>query len=218
MGTSLPSGSKLLFTGDSITDCGRRSPEGRPYGHGYVRMFADMLAVRDSDKRFTITNTGIGGHTVENCLDRWVDDVIAYEPDFISFKIGINDCNRYLSDSVNNSRQSPEQYAQDYRQVLEETKQRLPNAKMLLITPFYAAQPAVAGSYRERVAQALPAYIQTVRDLSKEFSCALLETQPLFDKVMPGQAADRFFDSEPVHPNSAGHLLIAEAVYQTLSA
>lgn len=211
-------GQRLLFTGDSITDCGRRNPDGRPWGGGYVRMFCDMLATRDSEKNFEIINTGIGGNTVENCLDRWSDDVLVYEPDFISFKIGINDCNRFLTNPTDNARQSPEHYAKDYRNVLEATFEHLPNVQLLLITPFYASQNMIDGTYRSKVIAQLPEYIQIVRDLSEEFSCDLLETQSLFDRAIAGQGAKRFFDDEPVHPNSAGHLLIAEAVYRTLSA
>jgi lysophospholipase L1-like esterase len=218
MSIAFKSGMKLLFTGDSITDCGRRDAGGKPWGNGYVKMFADMLAVRDSEKQFDIINTGCGGHTVEGCLDRWSDDVLVYKPDFISFKIGINDCNQHLSNPAERQRQSAENYAKDYRTVLEETKKHLPDAELLLIAPFYASQNSIDGTYRSKVIDALPAYIQTVRDLSKEFGTKLLETQPLFDQVLKGQPAKRFFDQEPVHPSSAGHLLMAEAVYKTLSA
>ncbi len=219
MGTALRDGMRLLFTGDSITDCGRRTHEWRPLGNGYVRCFADMLAYRDSEKQFDIINTGIGGNTVENCLDRWTDDVLVYKPDFISLKIGINDCNRYLTNPKDNERQSPAHYAKDFRQTLEETKKHLPDAGILLICPFYASQNLIEGTYRSKVAALLPEYIQKVRDLSKEFGTKILETQPLYDKAFTaGQAAERFFPHEPVHPNSAGHMMMAEAVYKTLSA
>jgi len=38
MATKIKSGEKVLFIGDSITDCGRRN-EARPLGVGYVKLF-----------------------------------------------------------------------------------------------------------------------------------------------------------------------------------
>ena len=46
---------KLLFIGDSITDCGRRGRDA-PLGCGYVKMFSDMLIGRHSNRAVTVIN------------------------------------------------------------------------------------------------------------------------------------------------------------------
>ena len=95
MKTKLKKGDTILFIGDSITDCGRRA-EFSPLGNGYVKLFADMMTVREPAKRLTVINKGIGGDTVVGLRDRWSDDVLRHKPNWLSIKIGINDLHRTL--------------------------------------------------------------------------------------------------------------------------
>ena len=83
-------GQSILFIGDSITDCGRRTTE-RPLGNGYVKLFSNMLIVREHQKAITVINKGISGDVVTGLRNRWNDDVLRNKPDWLSIKIGIND-------------------------------------------------------------------------------------------------------------------------------
>ena len=87
-------GQKVLFIGDSITDCGRRL-ENRPLGAGYVRMAVDLIEARYPGRQMTWINRGIGGNTVRDLTERWTDDCIRHQPDWISIMIGINDLNQW---------------------------------------------------------------------------------------------------------------------------
>ena len=40
------SGDRVLFIGDSITDCGRRNEASAPFGAGYVRMAVNMITAK----------------------------------------------------------------------------------------------------------------------------------------------------------------------------
>ena len=82
MPTKLKSGETILFIGDSITDCGRRGPFA-PLGDGYVRMFADLLTLRESAKRVTVVNKGVSGNVVTQLQARWTDDVLRHRPDWL---------------------------------------------------------------------------------------------------------------------------------------
>jgi len=79
MSTPLKSGQVLLFIGDSITECGRRDRTD-PLGLGYVRIFADILSLREPTKRIQIVNRGIGGNKIEDLRSRWADHVLAHRP------------------------------------------------------------------------------------------------------------------------------------------
>src|SRR4051794_18487673 len=90
MRLTLASEKKLLFIGDSITDCGRRTdPE--LLGQGYVRHLNDLLNVRHTANAPRVINRGISGDKVTELAARWEQDVIAERPDILSIKIGIND-------------------------------------------------------------------------------------------------------------------------------
>ena len=56
-------GQKLLYIGDSITDCGRRGAEA-PLGAGYVKMTCEQIVAGWPERRIEFINKGIGGHKV----------------------------------------------------------------------------------------------------------------------------------------------------------
>src|SRR5512140_3804346 len=91
----LQSGDKILFIGDSITDAGRRGdPDG--LGHGYVRMFRDLVSTRHPSLMVDVVNHGISGNTIRDLDKRWQHDVIAHRPNYLSISIGVNDVWRQL--------------------------------------------------------------------------------------------------------------------------
>ena len=82
MSIQLTAKSKLLFIGDSITDCGRGAdPEG--LGQGYVRLIRDLLRSKDPATAPIVINTGISGHKVTDLAARWDRDVFAHSPDVV---------------------------------------------------------------------------------------------------------------------------------------
>lgn len=80
---------KIVFAGDSVTDCGRKRPvgEGRyeGVGEGYVRQIDTILNVCYPEMLFRIINMGISGNTSRDLLNRFDDDVLALCPTALSF-------------------------------------------------------------------------------------------------------------------------------------
>jgi hypothetical protein len=66
------------------------------------------------------------------------------------------------------------------------------------------------------VVRTLPHYIAAVHRQSAKHQTRLVRTHDLFKQQLKHHTLDAF-GLEPVHPNSAGHLLIAAAVYEALS-
>ncbi|MCH8295114.1 GDSL family lipase, partial [Candidatus Poribacteria bacterium] len=79
------SSDKVLFIGDSITDCGRRG-EHAPLGSGYVRKVTELLTAKYPARQIEYVNKGIGGDIVEGLEKRWDADVIAERPNWLSVK------------------------------------------------------------------------------------------------------------------------------------
>ena len=210
MPTQIKDKQKIIFIGDSITDCGRLE-NASPLGNGYVKMFADMITTREPGKKIQILNRGISGHTVEDLRNRWYEDVLTHSPDWLSVKIGINDIHRYLFEG-NFEFLSPQGYEKIYDQLLELTKDKLPNCQILLIDPFFISMDFTNDNYRTKVLNIIPEYIDVVHRLSEKYQTHLVKMHDVFQNQLKYQHPDRYCD-EPVHPNSAGHLLIAEAVY-----
>ena len=76
---------KLLFIGDSVTDCGcsRKTDEFGQYGIGYVRRLAELLPGH------TVINSGVSGNRVRDLIARWEADCVAHNPDVVTILIGI---------------------------------------------------------------------------------------------------------------------------------
>ncbi len=104
-------GQRIVFIGDSITDCGREDdPEG--IGSGYVRIVNDYLSLMLPDVTLRVENRGVSGETILDLKARWQEDVVALKPDWLSVSIGINDEWKQVG---------PERYRDTYRELLRET-------------------------------------------------------------------------------------------------
>ena len=214
MHTDKTSAPTILFIGDSITDAGRRERNG-PLGNGYVALVADMLKLQASTAGLRVINRGISGNTNEDLRSRWSDHVICEAPDWLVIKIGINDCNRYVCDP-SKELQSPQQYARIYDQILTQTREALPNTKILILSPFFISKDSnIPDAYRARVRAALKEYITHAEKAAETHGAHYFDLQEKFEQLLehmrPGELAD-----DGVHPNRTGTLFIAQEVFGAL--
>jgi lysophospholipase L1-like esterase len=229
---------KIVLIGDSITDCGRRSEPFAPYGAGYVNFVRALLLARYPELGLEVVNRGIGGNTVRDLAQRWEEDVIAEQPDWLSVKIGINDVWRTMT-----GRQAEavplEEYRATYRALLERTR-RETRARLILMEPYVIAPPVAetSGEVQMSLQEAqrrypelrqqnvatgpeleavmrhfralMDEYIGAVRELGAEFGALLVPTQGAFDEVLDRQPPV-FWAADRVHPGAPGHAVIARA-------
>ena len=205
-------GQKVLFIGDSITDCGRRDVAA-PLGDGYVSLLHDLVVASWPERSLAWVNKGIGGNKITDLRERWEDDVIREKPDWLSVKIGINDLHTYLGDQQNGV--SPARFREGYHEVLTWATTKI-TPQLLLITPFYISRDRAGHSWRSLVLNLLPEYIGVVEEMATEFGARLVRLQPMFERQVDYRPAETFCP-EPVHPNRTGHLLIAREVLRVLS-
>ena len=202
----------FLLIGDSITDHGRTG-DAAPYGWGYVRSFMDIVAKHHPDLAINWINKGIGGNTVHDLRARWAEDVMAIRPEWLSIMIGINDCYRFILEP---EAKAIAVYRADYVLLLEEIRAFSPH--LILLDPFYVttAEAAAADPEQTRILERLPAYLEVVRDLAREFDATHVRIQQLFDEQLKYRPP-AYFGPEPVHPYATGHLMIALDLYETLA-
>ena len=201
----------MLFIGDSITDCGRRGAAA-PLGSGYVGLFSELATTRYPDRQIRYINKGIGGNKITDLSERWRDDVLFHKPDRLSIKIGINDLHSHLRGADGGV--SPELFAERYDEVLALTKQEL-GCPLVLISPFYISRDNSRQTLRSQVLELLPRYIETVEALSEKYGARIVRLHEIFQRHLQFRDAE-VFCPEPVHPNRAGHLVIAEEVMQVM--
>jgi lysophospholipase L1-like esterase len=194
--------SKLLFIGDSITDCGRRECT-EQIGDGYVRLLRDLLCVREPETAPNVINRGISGNKIPDLQKRWRRDVLDERPDVLSIFIGINDVWHGLVDGRSGC--AINDYVAGYRDVLNQTRDVLPRCILILCEPsvLWLDTPPDANDH-------LDPYIAAVRQLATEFDAHCVV--PLHDAFARARDArpELAWTTDGVHPTSAGHMLIAQ--------
>lgn len=195
---------KLLFFGDSITDAGReRGKDGAPssYGYGFVRAIAGKLL---SSPRYTILNRGINGNKTVDLYARVKADVWNESPDVLTVLAGINDI---AFDIKLNTGVEPARYKKVYRALLEETKERFPAMKIILMEPFMGRGAETHGYYEAFCG--VREYAAAVERLAEEFALPFVPLQKDLDALAQRLGAQAVL-ADGVHPNIAGAELIAE--------
>lgn len=195
------SGDKVLFIGDSITDCGRRGDHA-PYGHGYVRKITELITAKYPERDITYVNKGIGGDIVEGLENRWDVDVIDEKPDWLSVKIGINNASRQLGQGISNEDYLPE-WGSCYRRILTRVKNEL-DAPIFLFEIFYIEEDV-----ENPRPLAVDAYNVCIHQLAKEFDARLIRTNDAFDSAVAARPGALWTTQDGVHPNAEGHTLMA---------
>ena len=201
-----------VFIGDSITDCGRRDVAA-PLGNGYVKMAVDLIRAKYPSRQITFFNKGIGGDVAPGLRDRWADDVLVHNPDWVSVMVGINDLHRRFSPDPQ-THIPPEKYRQAYSEFLERTREST-KARLLLMDPFYISKENDTNSQRTTVLEALGEYISVVHEMAKKFDALHVPTHDVFQRQLEYYPCDTFCP-EPVHPNPTGHQIIAHAWLQAV--
>jgi lysophospholipase L1-like esterase len=192
---------RILFTGDSITDCGRVREDAQHLGFGYAALAGAHLQARLAAPRLKIFNRGISGNRVCDLLNRVEPDLLALQPTVVSIMIGINDTwRRYDSKDATEAKA----FERDYRALLEKIAQNL-KARIVLLEPFLLHVPEDRYAWRED----LNPKIDVTRKLAVEFGAELLPLDGLFAQAAT-QAPAAYWAGDGVHPTAAGHALIAE--------
>lgn len=195
-------GDVVLFQGDSITDCGRNRSDPADLGRGYAFMAASFFSAQHPELGITFLNRGVGGDRACDMRQRWEEDCIALQPDWVCILIGINDTWRFFDSG---KRTTASEFADHYRAMLEDVRTRT-QASLILCEPFLLPTPEDRIAWREDLDQK----IHVVRSLAREYGAIYVPFDGLF-----AQAATRqelaFWAADGVHPTPAGAALMAGA-------
>ena len=197
-------GSKLLFIGDSITDCDRARRVEGSLGNGYVSLVDGLISATYPGIGIRAINRGISGNTVRDLKARWQRDALDLGPDWLSIMIGINDVWRRFGTRAQLKEHVPlDEYASTLEELVRDTLPRLRG--LVLMTPYYI-EPDRADPMRKMMDE----YGAVVRDLAGRYGAVCVDTQAAFDAVLEKVGSETLADDK-VHPNLTGHFVIARA-------
>ncbi len=202
-------GNTILFQGDSITDARREKEKELPnnpssFGMGYAFLAASSLLNNFPEKQLTIYNRGISGNKVFQLADRWEKDCLDLKPEILSILIGVND---YWHKRDGRYNGTIEIYENDYRKLLQRTKAKLPNAKLVICEPYYVLG---AKTVDESWVKPMKEYQAAALKIAKEFNATWIPFQKVFDEAVK-HAPATYWTADGVHPAMPGAQLMAEA-------
>ncbi len=191
---------KILFMGDSITDAGRNGA----MGQGYPLLVNARLSVLYPGK-LKFINNGISGNRIVDLYARIKCDVWNHEPDVMSVLIGINDVWHEIGgkngvDAV--------RFERMLTMFCEDTLERLPDIKMMLMEPFVLRAGATDANW-DYFDSETKLRAEAVKRIAEKFNLVFLPLQDMFDKACETASAE-FWLHDGVHPSPAGHQLIAD--------
>jgi len=202
-------GNTILFQGDSITDAGREKEKelannARSFGQGYAFLAASALLNALPEKNLAIYNRGISGNKVYQLAERWQKDCLDLKPDVLSILIGVND---YWHKRNGKYDGTVEIYENDYRKLIQSTKEKLPNIKLVVCEPFYVLNTSAVD---DTWAAPMKEYQEAAKKIAIEFNTLWVPFQQVFNEAVK-HAPATYWTGDGVHPGMPGAQLMAEA-------
>lgn len=196
---------KIVFFGDSITDCGRDRDNGKSLGNGYVKILADKLRPIYPDTDIELINKGISGNEVGDLLNRAQEDVINLKPDAAVIMIGINNV---IHKFKNGKTLNLKQFEKDLYELLSLLKAA--GIVVIFLEPFLLPAPDKL-RMRKLFNEELEIINRVALELADEFVA--------YDEMFNGLAQSipyTKYSADGVHPTHRGSRLIADTAIKAI--
>jgi len=193
--------SVILFQGDSITDAGRSREDDSWLGDGYPSNVNELLEDRFPELNAKVLNRGISGNRAIDLVNRWQEDCIELNPDYVRILIGVNDTWRKYD---SNDETSADLFRERLKTILEATFAKT-SAQVILLNPFLLDVNDNIVKMRDDLCLKQAA----VAELAKEYGTKFIDLDKIFRDASK-KYSPSYFSLDGVHPSFAGHALIAE--------
>ena len=205
---------RILFQGDSITDCGRARDNDAILGRGYPLLVQSELGFLEPN-RHEFINRGISGNRIVDLYARIKCDLINLKPDVLSILIGVNDVWHELGDNPNGV--DADKFYTVYCMLIKEVLSALPSVKIMILEPFVLPGTATT-PYWDSFSAEVPKRAAMAKKVAERYGLTFIPLQEGFDKLAQTTAPD-YWLVDGVHPTPMGHQFIKQAwlaAYQTL--
>lgn len=176
----------LAFLGGSITQ-GSVSTQ---YTNCYAYLVYNWFVRRFPKTAFTYVNAGVGGTTSQFGTARVEEDVLLYKPDFVIIEFSVNDDNTDL-------------YQETYEGLVRRVYGNVYQPAVLLVHNIFY-DTGISAEEKHRIVGA-----------HYELPSVSMKTT-IYPEVVSGAILNREITPDDLHPNSAGHELVAEVITDCL--
>jgi len=194
-----------------------------------LRVYADILRETLPQRGIpaTVINAGVGGNNTEQARARFESDVLAHKPDLAIIQFGLNDSCIDLWDGKDKPRVTRGAYLENLRYFVESLGARDCDVILMTPNPMRWTEPLLKLYGRAPFDVNDPwgfnltnrEYAQGVRELAKDLNVPLVDVYQHFydyDAARNQSTVDLLLDG--MHPNTAGHVLIADWLLAEIEA
>ena len=196
---------KIVFIGDSITDCERDRSDETSLGNGYVKILADKLRPIYPDMDIELVNKGISGNEVCDVLARVENDVIALKPDLAVVMIGINNVNHQFKYGKN---LDLVQFERDYRALLTRIKEA--GIVLIVLEPFLLPAPD-----KRRMRPLFNKELEIIHRIAIEVADEFVAYDEMFNGLCESIRYTEY-SVDGIHPTHRGSRLIADTAIKAI--
>lgn len=191
---------KIIFLGDSITDCGRNYNDIESVGTGYVSIIRQNMCC----ERYDIINKGIAGNKIADLYNRLKKDCIDLKPDIVCILIGINDVWHFVNEEEYDIEKEMKQFQNLYEDIIVRI-QNVGVKKIILAEPFVLPQQPKYKKWRCDLDQR----IHIIRNIAKKYQCSFVSLDGIMNEAgINNEYA--IYCQDGVHPTQKGHEVIAQ--------
>ena len=194
---------RILFQGDSITDCGRDWNNDSQLGYGYARLVESELGFKEPGEH-TFINKGISGNRIVDLYARIKCDILNYKPDVMSILIGVNDVWHELGERPNGV--DADKFFKIYSMLIDEVKEALPNIKIMILEPFVLEACSTTENW-EYFKTETAKRAEMARKIAEKYNLPFIKLQEGFDNLAK-KAPNSYWLGDGVHPTAKGHEFI----------
>jgi len=208
----LKDGDTVVFYGDSITD-----------QRLYTTFIETFTVTRYPRMHVKFVHSGWGGDRVSGGGGGSIDerlrrDVFAYQPTVMTIMLGMNDGSYRAFDEDIFTR-----YKTGYEHIIESVRQALPAVRITVIEPSPFDDVTRAPNFEGGYNQVLMKYGSFLQDLANRDHLSIADMNiPVVDALKRANATDpkeaQQIIPDRVHPQAAGHLIMAEALLKAWNA
>lgn len=190
---------RIVFLGDSITDCGRDRSNEKSLGNGYVKILSDKLLPIYPDMDIELINKGIAGDEVGDLLARADKDVLALKPDAVVIMIGINNTLRKFKDGKELDLVKLES---DLKELLNKFKKE--GYVVIFLEPFLLPAPD-----KRRMRKLFDTELKVINEVVPPLVSEFVAYDEMFNGVTES-IPYKEYSLDGVHPTHRGSRLIAD--------
>ena len=206
---------RILFQGDSITDCGRNRSDFYGVGSGYASLVKACLGM-DRPNEYEFINRGVSGNRIVDLYARIKADFINLKPDYASIYIGVNDTWHEIAfqNGVDTSK-----FEKIYTMLIDEIQAACPQTRLMIIAPYVLEGSATCNipeipDRLERFQKDVAEKAAVAKKIAEKYALPLIELQPAFDEACK-KAPAAYWTADGVHPTFCGHEIIKRLWIET---